>query len=176
MTIFRTHRIKRRRADRRPFFLSTLIIAAILCMSVFVSCHQADSIVTNMPASGEAQKDSVENLFNAFNAHDWPKFASYYNDTASFLDPEFGNSYVKKTRQETIAKYSGMSQLFPDIKDSLTNLFANGESVAAEFISSGTAPDGTRWMLPIVTVFTFRDGKIIRDATYYDIAMPDTAP
>ena len=126
-----------------------------------------------MPPSGEAYKDKVEQLFAAFNRHDWPAFAGYYKDTAQFLDPEFGPAYVLKTRGETIAKYSEMQSMFPDVRDSLTNIFADGESVVAEFISTGTAHDGTKWSLPIVSVFRFRHGKIERDATYYDMEMTE---
>ena len=37
-----------------------------------------------------------------------------------------------------------------------------------EFVSTGTAPDGTKFELPIVSIFTIEEGMITKDWTYYD--------
>ena len=37
-----------------------------------------------------------------------------------------------------------------------------------EFISTGTAEDGSQFELPICTIFTIENGKITKDFTYYD--------
>lgn len=110
----------------------------------------------------------AKEMFATFNAHDWTKMASYYSEDAMFLDPSFGKSYVKKSRAETAAKYADMQKIFADIRDDITGIYASGDHVTVEFVSTGKAGDGTTFTLPIVTVLTFKDGAIIRDATYYD--------
>lgn len=112
--------------------------------------------------------DVAKKLFDAFNRHDWKAMADLYSDSALFLDPAFGKEFVSKSRAETIAKYAELQTLFPDIHDEVTHILPSGENVIVEFISSGTAPDGTTFSLPIVSILTIRNGLIVKDATYYD--------
>ena len=59
--------------------------------------------------------------------------------------------------------------MFPDIKDRIVNIYPSGDKhVVVEFISTGTAPDGTKFELPICTIFTIENGKITKDFTYFD--------
>ncbi|MBE9585257.1 nuclear transport factor 2 family protein [Mucilaginibacter sp. JRF] len=118
---------------------------------------------------GAANTAAAKSMFEAFNRHDWKAMANHYADTASFLDPSFGPQYVKKTRAETAEKYTAMQQMFADIKDDIDAIHASGDVVVVEFTSSGTPQGGQKWHLPICSVLTFnKDGKIIKDATYYD--------
>jgi hypothetical protein len=107
-------------------------------------------------------------MFDAFNQHDWSLMTSYYSVSAEFLDPSFGQEYVSKTREETADKYAAMQKMFPDIHDDIVGIYPSGNKVTIEFISSGTSADGAKFKLPIITVLTFGDGLILRDATYYD--------
>ncbi|MFZ5971685.1 MAG: nuclear transport factor 2 family protein [Bacteroidota bacterium] len=110
----------------------------------------------------------VQGMFDAFNAHDWDKMASYYSETADFLDPSYGKTYVKKSRQEIASKYREMGEIFPDIYDELKGIYPSGNKVFVEFVATGTAPDGSKFYLPIGGVLTIENGLIVRDATYYD--------
>lgn len=118
----------------------------------------------------QAEKNiaAAKKMFEAFNQHDWQKMASFYTDTAEFLDPAFGPDYVKKTRKETAEKYADMQQMFPDVNDNITDMSASGDRVTIQFVSSGTPAGQAKWHLPICSVLTFKDEKIIKDATYYD--------
>lgn len=116
--------------------------------------------------------DVVRAMFEAFNQHEWQKMASFYEEQAQFLDPSYGPRYVSRSRQQTVEHYLELEKMFPDIKDELTHMIVSGNQVVVQFVSTGTAPNGARWQLPICTVFTLRDGKIITDATYYDNATP----
>lgn len=107
-------------------------------------------------------------MFAAFNRHDWPAMASYYSDRAEFLDPSFGVDYVIRSREETAAKYSKMAETFHDITDSIKSIYSTGDKVIVEFVSSGSSGDSIKFKLPICSILTFKAGKIIRDATYYD--------
>jgi len=111
----------------------------------------------------------VHDFFDAFNRHAWTEMAGYYTDTASFLDPSFGTEYINQSRAEVIAKYAEMQKMFPDLHDEVVGVWPAGDKVTVEFISTGTGPGGKKFKLPIVTVLTIRDKKIIRDATYYDL-------
>jgi ketosteroid isomerase-like protein len=108
-------------------------------------------------------------MFDAFNEHDWEKMASYYTPDASFLDPSFGTEYVTKSRTETAAKYAELEKMFPDIHDEVIGMYPSGKKVTIEFVSTGSISDSTKFKLPIITVLTFQDGLITKDATYYDL-------
>lgn len=116
----------------------------------------------------DVNTDKAKQMFEAFNRHDWNAMAAFYTEPASFLDPSFGTDAVSKTRTETAAKYADLEKMFPDVHDEITGLYASGDKVTVEFVSSGTAPDGSTFRLPIATILTFKDGLIVKDATYYD--------
>ncbi|MCD8741748.1 nuclear transport factor 2 family protein [Mucilaginibacter roseus] len=138
--------------------LKTLIIVAV-AMS---ACVAPDN-------NNETNISAAKSMFAAFNRHDWKTMAGHYADTARFLDPSLGQSYVKMTHAETAAKYAAMQKMFPDIKDDVTAMHASDSVVVVEFTSSGMPSGGEKWHLPICSVLTFnKDGKIVKDATYYD--------
>lgn len=92
-----------------------------------------------------------------------------YVENAAFKDPTFGTEIVKQSKKQIIAKYSELHKTFPDIRDNIIHLYPSGPGyMIVEFISTGTAPDGSKFKLPICTVFTIKNGKIIQDYTYYD--------
>lgn len=111
-------------------------------------------------------------MFDAFNRHDWNAMTNYYSESASFLDPSFGKEYVNKSRKETAAKYAEMEKMFPDLHDEVIGVYPSGDKVTIEFISTGTISDSIKFSLPIVSVLTFENGLIVKDATYYDLENP----
>lgn len=95
--------------------------------------------------------------------------AEMYSETAEFKDPSLGPGIVKQTREQIIQKYRGLNQVFSDIKDEIIQVYpSDNNHIIVEFISSGTAPDGSKFELPICTIFTIENGKIVKDFTYYD--------
>lgn len=111
----------------------------------------------------------VKQYFDLFNKHQWKEMAALYTGTADFKDPSLGTGIVKQTREHTIGKYSELNKTFPDIHDEIVQIYPSGDKhVIVEFISTGTAPDNSRFELPICTIFAIEDGKIISDFTYYD--------
>lgn len=135
--------------------LISLLLLASVCLA---GCQKQ---VADYPAKAAA-------MFDAFNKHDWKRMAGYYAQDAEFLDPSLGKDFVKQTPDEIVAKYTGMQQMFPDIHDEIKSVHSAGESVIIEFVSTGTT-QGIKFTLPIVTILTFKDGLIVRDATYYDL-------
>lgn len=111
----------------------------------------------------------VRQCFDYFNKHQWKEMAELYIDTAEFIDPSLGRGIVKQTRQQIVDKYSALNKMFPDIRDDIVQIYHSGEkNIIVEFVSSGTAPDNSKFELPICTIFTIENGKIVKDFTYYD--------
>jgi hypothetical protein len=109
--------------------------------------------------------------FAAFNTHNWSLHASFFSDSCKYLDPSYGNEYKIVSRKDKAAKYEAMQKTSPDIKDSITTIFGAGDKVVVQFISSGTAKTDKgdyKWSLPICCVFTYKNGIIIMDETYYN--------
>ncbi|MCU0432102.1 MAG: nuclear transport factor 2 family protein [Bacteroidia bacterium] len=142
-----------------------ILLLCTACMNTTVQNEKADRLA-------DIQKKNMETankLFEYFNTHEWAKMAALYKDTALFRDPSLGVNPVPQTRQQTIAKYTQLQEVFSDIHDNVTAVYAAGEkNVVVEFTSTGTAPDGTRFELPVCSVLTVENGEIVQDNTYYD--------
>ena len=111
----------------------------------------------------------IKQLYEHFNKHEWQKMADLYVEVTDFKDPSFGTEITKQNRQQTVQKYSEMEKMFPDIKDEVVQMYNSGNNVVVvEFVSTGTAPDGTKFKMPICSIYTIEKGKIVKDFTYYD--------
>lgn len=111
----------------------------------------------------------IRQYYDHFNRHDWTAMAALYTDTTDFKDPSLGTGIVKQTRRQIIDKYAELQTTFPDIHDRIVQTYPSGTNqVIVEFISTGTAPDSTKFELPICTIFTIENGLISKDYTYYD--------
>lgn len=115
-----------------------------------------------------ANKAIIETYYTHFNKHDWQKMAEMYADTAEMKDPAYGNKVVKMTPAEIQKKYEELNKTIPDVKDSVVSMYHSGDNVIVEFVSTGTAPDNSKFELPICTIFEIKNGKITKDFTYYD--------
>lgn len=111
----------------------------------------------------------TKSLYDHFNKHEWSKMAELYIENAEFKDPSLGTKIVKQTHKQIVDKYSELNATFPDIHDKIIQIYPSGNNnVIVEFISTGTAPDKSKFELPICTIFTIENGKITKDFTYYD--------
>ncbi len=124
---------------------------------------------TALAQSEEANRNKQVALgvFEAFNDHNWDLMASHYHEDVILEDPSHDGPEIGANGIP--AKYSGYAEYIPDIQDSVVNVYAFGPNVVVEFISHGTTIEGEVFHLPICTVLTLKDGKIIRDANYYDL-------
>lgn len=119
--------------------------------------------------SDNAHNAIIKQYFEYFNQHDWQNMANMYSEVADFKDPSLGKGVVKQTHAQIIEKYTEMSKTFPDVRDEVQQVYSSGEKhIVVEFISKGTTPDGSKFELPICTIFTIENGKITKDFTYYD--------
>ncbi len=137
----------------------------ILFSLIIISCNQSKSIIMETSANEKL----VKQYFEHFNNHDWKKMADMYVENAEFKDPSLGLGIVKQTKQQIIEKYSQLNGIFPDLNDKIIQIYPSGEKhIIVEFVSSGTAPDYSKFELPICTIFTIENGLITKDFTYFD--------
>jgi len=145
----------------------------LFCSAILLlfSCNKKTEPVPTTPAAvntGDNEK-LIHHYFESFNNHDWEKLAAMYTETAEFKDPSLGHEIVKLSREQIIKKYGELSQMFPDVHDEIQTVYPSGDkNIIVEFVSSGTAPDKSKFELPICTVFTIENGLITKDFTYYD--------
>ncbi len=126
------------------------------------------SCINPSTSSNENQK-IVERYYELFNKHQWEEMAKMYSEKALFKDPSLGTGIVEQNRVEIAKKYRELEALFPDVHDSIVQLYpTNTNHIVVEFVSTGTAPDNTKFTLPICTIFTIENGLITKDFTYYD--------
>ncbi|WP_224996669.1 nuclear transport factor 2 family protein [Cesiribacter sp. SM1] len=150
--------------------MSNKLMMAALALLLLVACNEPakETSLASLGAS-EQNVEIVNKVYEHFNNHNWSAMASLYSNPAEFKDPAFGLEAVQQTREEIAAKYQEMGEMFPDIKDEVVKVYPSGANhVVVEFVSSGSAPDGTKWSLPICTIFTVENGLITKDYTYYN--------
>lgn len=143
---------------------------AALSVLLLLACNKPEKETSLASLDVSAQNVEIVNkVYEHFNEHNWKGMASLYSNPAEFKDPAFGQEVVQQTREEIAAKYQEMGEMFPDIKDEVLKVYPSGANhVVVEFVSSGSAPDGTKWSLPICTIFTVEKGLITKDYTYYN--------
>ena len=92
-----------------------------------------------------------------------------YESKAVFLDPSLGSDSVVQSNAQIVTKYSELGGFITDLRDDVVNINALGANkVVVEFVSSGKDTAGNAFRLPICTIFTISNGKIVKDFTYYD--------
>ena len=111
----------------------------------------------------------VKQYFEHFNNHEWTKMANMYAETTDFKDPSLGQGIVKQTRQQIVDKYSELNKVFPDLHDQVIQTYPSGDQhIIVELVSTGTAPDHSKFELPICVIFTIENGLITKDFSYFD--------
>lgn len=143
-------------------------IAFLGLLLVTLFCCNNSNQNSNTMENSAANKKIIEQYFKYFNSHEWQKMANMYIDQPEMKDPAYGIKNVKMTKADIVKKYSELNQMIPDLQDNIINMYYSGDNVIVEFESSGTAPDGSKFTLPICTIFEIKEGKITKDLTYYD--------
>jgi len=148
--------------------MKRLFMFAIITF-VLTACQPKDDSRQTPATDGANNEKLIQEYFRLFNKHDWQQMAAMYTDTAEFKDPSLGQGIVKQTHEQIIKKYSELEQMIPDVRDSVVTIYPSGDKhTIVEFTSTGTAPDKSKFTLPICTIFTIENGRITQDFTYYD--------
>ena len=144
------------KTNRTLYIIAGIMIASIISAGGFSKEPQLD------------YEAYMNQYFAYFNAHDLASMAAMYSEEAAFKDPSLGPGIHIQSREDIITKYTELSEMIPDVRDSLVNLYPSGNNLTVEFISMGTAPDGSKFFLPICAILTIENGLITKDYTYYD--------
>jgi predicted SnoaL-like aldol condensation-catalyzing enzyme len=104
-------------------------------------------------------REVVLAMFDAFNRHDADAMARLY---AKLTSPDYchprGRNDVSKSYRTLFAEY-------PDIRDDLETVVAEGDIVAVRFTATSRAGNLT---LPIQAILKVRDGLIVTDDALFD--------
>jgi ketosteroid isomerase-like protein len=117
------------------------------------------SLASAPPAEPKAV---VAALFAAFNRHDAAALSRLYAPDARLTSPDFcrprGHADVARSYQALFAE-------FPDIRDHVEAMFAEGDRVAVRFRAVSVKG---RLSLPIQTMLRVRGGLIVEDDAVFD--------
>ena len=142
------------------------ILSLFILTFIVIGCNNQTKEKTMTISTNEKL---VKQYFEHFNNHEWIKMANMYAETTDFKDPSLGQGIVKQTRQQIVDKYSELHKVFPDLHDQVIQTYPSGDKhIIVEFVSSGTAPDNSKFELPICVIFTIENGLITKDFSYFD--------
>jgi ketosteroid isomerase-like protein len=119
-------------------------------------------------------KQIFQNFVGAINEHNIDKICSFMAEDHKFIDSQ-GNEAMG--RENMRAGWIGYFHLFPDYKIEITELFLDGDTVAALGFASGTFQGMSDkkenyWRLPASWKAITRNGKIHLWQVYADSKIP----
>jgi ketosteroid isomerase-like protein len=109
-------------------------------------------------------KAVVSSMFDAFNRHDASAMAKLYAEDARLTSPDFCSP---RGERDVVRTYQALFTRFPDIRDVVDRMIAEGDRVAVRFHAEMTQA-GKVIDTPIVTFLRVRHGRIIEDDTLFD--------
>jgi ketosteroid isomerase-like protein len=118
------------------------------------------------PRTSEAH-DVVVRLFEAFNRHDVSAMRSLYAPEAVHISPAFCSP--KRGPEEIASVYQGLFTSLPDVHDEVVQIVAEGDHAAVRFVARSKALPQPLLLAAFVQV---RDGRIVREETFYDVPGP----
>jgi len=144
--------------------------------------QMASVVDRSAPTSGltESEKQirqAVLDYVKYFNAHSVQGMISCFDEEGKWLDIPIGTPYRGHARIREML--TAMFDAFPDVSYELQDLVVRGDHAAARFLMRsthlgtlyGVPATGRAVVLPSLGFITFRDGKIISDHCYFDLAM-----
>ena len=119
-------------------------------------------------------EEFVNNLWSAWNSHDWRKTAHFYAENTIMEDLP---SRICNGKQELEAYYEYLLTGYPDLNFEPKRCFSSGNRIASEWIMSGThigdtakfKATGKRFAVPGVSILECEEDKIIRETDYWDM-------
>jgi steroid delta-isomerase-like uncharacterized protein len=118
----------------------------------------------------------IDDHFKALTNHDIKAIASGYADDAEVYSPNWEGA--KAGLAGVTEVYSRYFKSTPDLWYKVTRVIITGEAIVVEFTSGGTLsnPEGNtpaymkdkKYTLNYCAVFTIKNGKIVREADYFD--------
>jgi len=147
----------------------SILFFLLLNTSLLFNAQANNEVAINIEDKDINNVQLVNRYFDYFNNHEWEKMSNMYVNLAEFKDPSLGHGIFKQSHKQILIKYQQLNELFSDIHDKIIKVYPSGKDhVIVEFTSSGTAPNGSKFELAICTIFTFKEGLIIKDFSYFD--------
>jgi ketosteroid isomerase-like protein len=141
----------------RPF----IILFLVLCFPLDFLQADEQSMET---------EQVIRSLFEAFNRHDTDALVTLYSTEAILFSP--GDSEPQIGHEAVREIYQDHFDNIPGVHDAVQNIVAAGERGAVEFIASWEQPSAddpnARGNLRIASFITVKNGKIVKDVTYFD--------
>ncbi|MEM9384494.1 MAG: nuclear transport factor 2 family protein [Pseudomonadota bacterium] len=131
-----------------------------------VSALMASAAAT---ATAPSNKEIVDAMFEAFNAHDVTALKTFYTEDARVFSPEHCGPTIGA--QAIAANYAALFEQIPDVHDQVEVVVAEGDRVAVMFTASSELP-GAAFRLPIAAMLRFEDGKVVEDRVFYETDTP----
>ncbi|MFN2471126.1 MAG: ester cyclase [Gaiellaceae bacterium] len=119
--------------------------------------------------------ETVQAMYDAFNAQDWVRFGTYVHD-----DVEWTNIALERTSnlEQLRSGYPAFFEAFPDVHVRIVSIFGDGPYVAVEWHARGThtgpllgePPTGKVFERRGCSVAEVQNEKIVRYRDYFDRA------
>jgi steroid delta-isomerase-like uncharacterized protein len=118
--------------------------------------------------------------YEAFNAHDWDRVASYFSDRVEWANVATGETF--QGHDGMMQWINGWVSAFPDAHVQVVHQVVGADAVATQFRGQGTqtAPlqtamgeipaTGRTVDIPFCEVFQLQGGKVARVDSYFDVA------
>jgi steroid delta-isomerase-like uncharacterized protein len=126
-------------------------------------------------AYGQSSK-LIDEHFKALSSHDVKAIAAGYSEDAQVYSPNWEG--VKTGPVGVTEVYSRYFSSTPDLFYKVTNTILAGDNVIVEYTSGGTLSNpegetptymkGKKYTLNYCTIFTVKNGKIIKETDYFD--------
>ena len=124
----------------------------------------------------------AEKLFDAINAHNLNLGDTYQAVDYKFEGPGTPRDGGALDRDQSKAYTQGFLNAFPDLHFELKQKIAQGENVVINWVASGThtgplltptggslPATGKKAIVPGSTTYQFKDGKVVKGWTYWDM-------
>jgi steroid delta-isomerase-like uncharacterized protein len=120
-------------------------------------------------------EDLAREYLDAVNNRDWDRVREVLHPEYTYAD---GTGEVRHGPDAAVQVSQGFVAALPDAKVTIERMYASGDTVIVEFTGTGThdgdfqgiAPTGNNVRMPICLVLETRDGKIIAEREYMDMA------
>jgi ketosteroid isomerase-like protein len=138
------------------------------------------NMVLSVAATGQVKNDTMNkkifyDFVSAINEHSPEKLYALMTDDHQFIDAQ-GNKITGKDKMK--AGWAGYFQFFPDYKIEVTDIFMEGDTVAAFGFAEGTFKgiktdqNKNYWKLPAAWKAVIENGKVKLWQVYADTKIP----
>jgi len=148
--------------------MKNLLPVLMLCILFFSCADEKSNAKTDVrKEAGEKNIALTRELVANMNKQDWKAVAAFYVDSPMMMTSPDGVEFKKSSHNEIIEQHTGLANMIKDLRFDITSIVADSNRVAYEFTATGII-NGRKNIMPLSCFATFENGKITRDATYFD--------